>query len=394
MLAEHLVVALFRDMHGIGQSPRVRVVGRDADAWVASLRARLPQLDEIGTLAGDPRPGDGARICAAYGLDAAAADSAADLPPHVPFYWLAAGPPPAGAIPVAAIDWRRIADTLFDDPLDARARAIHGFYYEQSLRDGDRPGCRPSMLPWEDLPERYRQTSRYQADHVPIKLGDIACRETAMTGDGRLRFTADEVEALARVEHRRWSAVQMLDGWRYGPIRDDTARTTPYLLPFDQLAPEIQDRDRMPVRQRPAQLARIGHGVRRDAVIVMTADPGIAPGGRFRRAFARLLREIADHYPDRTPMLTSRLTGEAERQAAGVALETGLARLTLLLDAGNETDPALRPFFRRASRLRRSATPWSPAAPSLHVHIGEMAPPVGRLVAIDGAGRIGAAPWL
>lgn len=52
------------------------------------------------------------------------------------------------------------------------------------------------------------------------------------------------MEALAENTHEVWSAGRIREGWTYGPQRDDTRRTHPGLVPYDQLSFSEQEYDR------------------------------------------------------------------------------------------------------------------------------------------------------
>jgi hypothetical protein len=57
-------------------------------------------------------------------------------------------------------------------------------------------------------------------------------------------FTPGEIELLARMEHTRWMAERILAGWTHAPDpKDITRKTSPYLVPWEELAPEIQQYD-------------------------------------------------------------------------------------------------------------------------------------------------------
>jgi RyR domain len=47
--------------------------------------------------------------------------------------------------------------------------------------------------------------------------------------------TAAKLETLARIEHERWVIERKLDGWRYGPTRNDARRFHPLLISWEQL---------------------------------------------------------------------------------------------------------------------------------------------------------------
>lgn len=52
-------------------------------------------------------------------------------------------------------------------------------------------------------------------------------------------------ELLAKNTHEGWSAQRIADGWRYGPQRDDVAKTHPCLVPYEELSESEKDYDRL-----------------------------------------------------------------------------------------------------------------------------------------------------
>jgi hypothetical protein len=139
------------------------------------------------------------------------------------------------------------------------ARAMHEEYVRKQAEDGETPETNPSMVPWEQLPESLRESNRRQADHIPIKLQAIGCALIPLA-DWRalpLELTPDEVERLAQLEHDRWRAERLLDGWTYAPGRKDLRRkTTPWLIPWKEMPEEQRDYDRNTVRNLPRFLAQ------------------------------------------------------------------------------------------------------------------------------------------
>jgi ryanodine receptor 2 len=51
-------------------------------------------------------------------------------------------------------------------------------------------------------------------------------------------------EVLAKSTHDNWASQRILDGWSYGPHRDDKLKTHPSLVPYEQLpeAEKVYDR--------------------------------------------------------------------------------------------------------------------------------------------------------
>lgn len=137
----------------------------------------------------------------------------------------------------------------------------------------------PSVTGWDELPEHLRESNRRQVMHIGAKLAAIGCAVSPASGppvaDEAARaigcrvipagaaaeheLTSDEVERLARMEHDRWVAERLFDGWTYAPGPKDIARkTTPDLAPWEELSEEVRDLDRNVARAIPSILARVG----------------------------------------------------------------------------------------------------------------------------------------
>ncbi len=57
------------------------------------------------------------------------------------------------------------------------------------------------------------------------------------------------IEELAKNVHEVWSQNRIRDGWTYGPVRDDTLKKHPCLVPYDQLPESEKDYDRATSQQ-------------------------------------------------------------------------------------------------------------------------------------------------
>jgi TrkA family protein/RyR domain-containing protein len=155
-------------------------------------------------------------------------------------------------------------ESILGETLDLLARTAHTDYLRRKLAEGEVLGARPSLKEWPELDEFFRESNRQQADHIPVKLRAVGCRtEPAPSGTEGFAFTPEEVELLARMEHDRWCARYLLDGWRKGP-RDDMARTHPCLVPWADLEETYRDNDRAAIRQIPELLALIGQRLVRE----------------------------------------------------------------------------------------------------------------------------------
>lgn len=151
-------------------------------------------------------------------------------------------------------------DTLLEEALDAMAKVIHEDYANRRRQEGRDPSD-PSVLPWHRLTAGLRESCRQQAEHIPVKLRAVGCR-IGTSGENGERVTAfdekTEVPAMARMEHARWNANLLLDGWKFGAIKNDEAKTHPCIVDWEQLPRDVQEWDREPVRNIPALVRQAG----------------------------------------------------------------------------------------------------------------------------------------
>ncbi|MFQ5864543.1 MAG: NAD-binding protein [bacterium] len=146
------------------------------------------------------------------------------------------------------------------------ARAIHEDYVYKQRKEGQTPQTNPSMVPWEELPEQLKESNRRQADHIGIKLQAIGCGIAPLTDwDAELfEFTEEEIELMAEMEHERWMSERLQAGWRYAPgEKNIKKKTSPYLVPMQELPEEIKELDRNTVRELPLFLAQAGFQIYR-----------------------------------------------------------------------------------------------------------------------------------
>lgn len=150
-----------------------------------------------------------------------------------------------------------------EELLEAVARDLHDLYRrekERELRSTD-----PAIAPWDELIPEFRESSLANASDVFAKLAHVGLEAVPAQGaePAPYEFPGEQVELLAEMEHGRWNAERLLAGWRYGPVRDASARLSPWLVPWSLLPEHIREYDRIFVRGIPVALARHGYGVRK-----------------------------------------------------------------------------------------------------------------------------------
>jgi hypothetical protein len=169
---------------------------------------------------------------------------------------------PADAMTVRAfIKWE--SPELASDIREVIAQTIHGYY--RHMQHANTHSHDPSMVPWDKLPQHLKESNRQHADHTLEKLSEIGCdvREVTSRNVRLTKFTEDEVEVMAEMEHGRWNVERLIDGWRWGERKDVMKKTSPYLVGWSELPDEAKEWDRELVRQIPRSLANVGLEVQR-----------------------------------------------------------------------------------------------------------------------------------
>ncbi len=152
-----------------------------------------------------------------------------------------------------------------NDPemLDILARLHHADYVKNRQKQGDAPESNRSLRPFDELAEDLKYSNRDNAAHIPVKLKAIGygIRPVKKGCEPVMpEFTAEEIESMARMEHDRWSWERRLQGWVLkGGEKDVENKTTPHLVPYDDLPDDVKEYDRESVRLIPGLLARAGY---------------------------------------------------------------------------------------------------------------------------------------
>ena len=157
------------------------------------------------------------------------------------------------------------ADLLLGGTHEILARELHSVYLsEQSINEGIAEQSE-ALAPWEQLPERLKESNRVQAANIGKTLAETGYSIAQMRDweAGELEFSPQVVEVMARKEHERWCRQRKQAGWVYGPERDAIKKTNPDLIAWDKLPEDEKDKNRRFVRGLPRSLARAGFQIER-----------------------------------------------------------------------------------------------------------------------------------
>lgn len=110
-----------------------------------------------------------------------------------------------------------------------------------------------------DQPQDLRNSSIEHIKSIPSKL-EVLGYEIVPDGscypDQKITaFSPSEVECLAILEHRRWIDERTKAGWVYGDEWDVEAKTSPYLVLWEELPDRAREWNRSAIRSIPALLA-------------------------------------------------------------------------------------------------------------------------------------------
>jgi hypothetical protein len=157
------------------------------------------------------------------------------------------------------------------------ARAIHENYRKNERDQGKSPSTSKLLVSWDDLGAltrkkdgidgaAYQESNRDQAHLIRNKLTMIGCDIGPLTdwdAPDTFKFTTEEVETLAAVEHERWVLEKKSQGWCYGEKRDEVKKIHPSIIPYGQLSESEKEKDRETVRIIPRILSFIDFQVYR-----------------------------------------------------------------------------------------------------------------------------------
>jgi len=161
-------------------------------------------------------------------------------------------------IPFNSLSTAARSDLVLGGIREMLARAVHDQYLATLSRTAP-AGTDIPMVPWDELPERLKESNRLQAEDILGKIRAIGCDIIPMTDwtATSFSFTPGEVEYLADMEHERWMTMMRERGFSFGSVKDEEKKTHPLMVPYIELPEHEREKDRDAVRMIPRYLGLI-----------------------------------------------------------------------------------------------------------------------------------------
>jgi hypothetical protein len=146
------------------------------------------------------------------------------------------------------------------------ARNLHAVYLEGIKLGGPDQQPNEALVPWNELTEYTKEKNRRQADRIPVMLNSAGYRIAPLRDwdienlvfNEKGENQEDEVTLMAKLEHDHWCREKTTECWKYGPEKDSDRKTNPSILPWKELPPSEQEKNKDYIRELPRLLARAG----------------------------------------------------------------------------------------------------------------------------------------
>lgn len=156
-------------------------------------------------------------------------------------------------------------ELLFGGLHEMLARSVHEDFVRKHRGLAKSVEEKGILVPWDQLPEKVKDSNRRYADHISTKLQTVNCCLAPLRDWDAMefRFTQSEVELMAQMEHERWVQERKHAGWGYGEDRNDDRKVHPCLVLWQDLPEEEKEKNRGFIRDLPRILAQAGFQAQR-----------------------------------------------------------------------------------------------------------------------------------
>ena len=74
----------------------------------------------------------------------------------------------------------------------------------------------------------------------------------------------DLTEKIAKNVHEHWAVGRVRSGWVYGEVRDDVKKTTPCLVPYEELSESEKEYDRVTAMETLRLIVALGYRITKE----------------------------------------------------------------------------------------------------------------------------------
>lgn len=147
------------------------------------------------------------------------------------------------------------------DQVEYMAQKMHEEYLDKERKKKITVLENYNLHLWNRLSQEFRDSNRAPVKRHWLYIHEVGCETlplSAVTSPGAFSFTPEEVEKLAEMEHNLWMEAKLKLGWKYGPIRDDSKKIHPLLVPYAELPDIERQKDRDIILNIPVRLRELG----------------------------------------------------------------------------------------------------------------------------------------
>jgi ppGpp synthetase/RelA/SpoT-type nucleotidyltranferase len=176
---------------------------------------------------------------------------------------------PNDPLTVWALVNQSVENTLSNDEIEKLAPIAHEFYIKKRLDElnpkADDINKYKVLMPWNKLDPALQYSNRKQVafyENILKRVGlSIRKANKPVLINIKESVNLEEYDFLAKLEHARWNAERMLEGWKYGQVKKISEKLNPYLVAWEKLDEATRKYDYDPVDNTPMLLAKIGYEV-------------------------------------------------------------------------------------------------------------------------------------
>ncbi len=161
--------------------------------------------------------------------------------------------------------------SMTKDEIEKLAPFVHDFYRKKNMESFDPESKQEDInklkviLEWQYLESGLKDSNRKQVAFYELILNRVGLKMRKSENPQLFNLNSKEnmhlFEMLAMLEHARWNAERLMEGWKYATKKDISAKYNPNINNWENLPPDVKDYDYLIVRNIPKMLQIIGYEV-------------------------------------------------------------------------------------------------------------------------------------